>query len=505
MGAPSADWPKDIADVFRWQMDAYRDRSWYVEKERFLSFWRFYFQPLFTAPLLLLFLVWRKKRILVLTVAALLVMAGNNLYPFFFPHYAAPACGLFVLLIIQGMRRLRAVKFGAVRVGIWAFRFCVLASVISGLVTITGGLMEPWFVTAADTPRSAALKQLDTGKHLIFVRYGPRHSFHEGVVFNDANIDKSRVIWARDLGPENDRELMRYYPDREFWIYDPDVGPDALARMGGAPYISAVTGAAGRRDDIRQGISPGEVVVLFGGNFAPQLHGAAASPIWGDAAVRLEGASAEYGDEFAPGAARTSGDQQPLSAFDNISVRFGGQPARILNVSNFKGQETITLQAPFRVPLGLVPVELRVGGKAFVKKVTVLPATPGIFQMRMSDSKLRGLVLHADGTLVDLEHPAHRGDVLRMFATGLGPLAWHTSRPGGSPSFFEPARSLIIGVADHGAPLVSAKYSIIMPGIIEIDFTIPSDTPAGPDVHLLLAVVVDGQPVYSNKSFLPVE
>jgi len=44
-----------------------------------------------------------------------------------------------------------------------------------------------------------------------------------------------------------------------------------------------------------------------------------------------------------------------------------------------------------------------------------------------------------------------------------------------------------------------------MPGVTEIDFAIPSDTPPGPDVHLLLAVVVDGEPVYSNKSFLPVE
>jgi hypothetical protein len=51
-----------------------------VEKERFLSFWRFYFQPLLTAPLLFLPLAWRDRRILLLTLTGLLVLAGNNLY-----------------------------------------------------------------------------------------------------------------------------------------------------------------------------------------------------------------------------------------------------------------------------------------------------------------------------------------------------------------------------------------------------------------------------------------
>ncbi|HYK62761.1 MAG TPA: hypothetical protein VEV85_25210 [Bryobacteraceae bacterium] len=507
MDAPAADWPKDVADVFRWQMDAHRERSWRILRERLLSFWRFYFQPLLTVPLFFLAFLWRDRRLLLLTLTALLVLAGNCLYPFYFPHYTAPMCGLLVLLIVEGMRRLRAVKLGAAPLGIWIVRSCIPITVLSGLATIAGGLMEPWFVTAADTPRSAVYKQLDTGKHVVFVRYGPRHSFHDGVVFNDADIDKSRIVWARDLGPENDGELMQYYRDREFWIYDPDVSRDALAPMGGTPYISAVTGATGRRDDIREGISPGALVVLFGGNFARQLRGATASPIWGAVAVRLEGVSAEYGDEFAPGAGVAAGspDQKALSAFNNISVRFGGQPARILSISNLDGQESITLQAPFRMPLGQVPVELRVGAQVSVKKVAVLPATPGIFQMRMSDSNLRGLVLHADGTLVDLENPAHRGEVLRMFATGLGPLAWRASGPGGPPAFFGPAQPLIVGVADHGASLVSAKYSVVMPGVTEIDFAIPSDTPPGPDVHLLLAVVVDGEPVYSNKSFLPVE
>jgi hypothetical protein len=41
------------------------------------------------------------------------------------------------------------------------------------------------------------------------------------------------------------------------------------------------------------------------------------------------------------------------------------------------------------------------------------------FQMSMSDSKLRGIVLRPDDSFVDLKHPAHRGEILRYYATDL--------------------------------------------------------------------------------------
>jgi hypothetical protein len=67
---------------------------------------------------------------------------------------------------------------------------------------------------------------------LVFVRYWPGHVFQEEWVWNAADIDASRVVWARDLGEPEDEKLRRYYPDRAVWLLEPDARPPLLT-----PYV----------------------------------------------------------------------------------------------------------------------------------------------------------------------------------------------------------------------------------------------------------------------------
>jgi hypothetical protein len=62
------------------------------------------------------------------------------------------------------------------------------------------------------------------GLHLILVRYTPAHLVEEEWVYNRADIDRSRVVWARDSGPGNSK-LLGYYRNRKLWCLDADVRP----------------------------------------------------------------------------------------------------------------------------------------------------------------------------------------------------------------------------------------------------------------------------------------
>jgi hypothetical protein len=64
------------------------------------------------------------------------------------------------------------------------------------------------------------LSQLD-GQQLVIVRYSPTHDVDHEWVYNDADIDGAKVVWARDMGAQNE-ELLRYFGNREAWILNGD-------------------------------------------------------------------------------------------------------------------------------------------------------------------------------------------------------------------------------------------------------------------------------------------
>jgi hypothetical protein len=63
------------------------------------------------------------------------------------------------------------------------------------------------------------------GKQLAIVRYGPEHDVLYEWVWNLAEIDQQKVIWARELKPDWNAQLLRHYPDRRVWLIEPDAAP----------------------------------------------------------------------------------------------------------------------------------------------------------------------------------------------------------------------------------------------------------------------------------------
>jgi len=182
-----------------------------------VSYWRFFLGPFLTLPLLTIPWQLRRRRILALTLLAMLFAAGLAVEVWHAPHYAAPALGLAMLLVFECLRYVRVVA------GPWPVRFLIAGALLTPVI---GGSPE---MTGA--PRADIIRRLTAagGNHLVIVRYSRRHDVGDEWGYNAAYIDRAPIVWAREMDPTSNQELLRYFAGRTVWLLQPDLSPPALA------------------------------------------------------------------------------------------------------------------------------------------------------------------------------------------------------------------------------------------------------------------------------------
>jgi hypothetical protein len=199
-----------------------------------IRFFRFFFLPPLYIALLFFLPALREPRYLWAAASVAIFALGSNIYPYYYPHYIAAVTCLLVLFSVEGLRCLGGDAMRIVALlclAHFAFWYGIHLFGDETLFIATGPY-ESWdFINFGDSEgRIAINRQLAAtpGKQLVFVRFGPRHLLREWER-NDADIDRSHVVWALDLGDEEDARLMKYYPDRKVWIVEPDATPPKLA------------------------------------------------------------------------------------------------------------------------------------------------------------------------------------------------------------------------------------------------------------------------------------
>jgi len=228
-----------------WEMLCYRVSRTPAELLHKLVYYRFYIGPLLTLPLLAIPALWRDRRARPLLLMAAAFSLGMAVEVWHNLHYAAPATGLAVLIVVLGMRRLRLWTFRGQPVGRYLVRGLPTACLAMFAIQIAAGPFAPngiapaaWrWPEPAGLTRAAILQQLEaTGeRHLVLVRYSAVHEPGDEWVYNRADIDRSPVIFARELDRASNQKLLRYFSGRRVWLIEPDRPSPHLVPYGDAP------------------------------------------------------------------------------------------------------------------------------------------------------------------------------------------------------------------------------------------------------------------------------
>jgi uncharacterized protein (TIGR03437 family) len=179
-------------------------------------------------------------------------------------------------------------------------------------------------------------------------------------------------------------------------------------------------------------------------------------------------------------------DKTPLpTVMDGVSVEVGGQPAPLYAVANVNGVEQINFLVPWDVT-GSVPGVSNIahvavnnnGRRSLPTFVEIVAAYPSLF--RQADQS--ALAFHAaDWSLVTPQNPAHRNEMIVLYAIGFGavdpPVSGADAAPAEPLSFVVDQPQVYFGTAQGEVLFCGLAPGTV--GVYQANVRVPTDSPVG--------------------------
>lgn len=223
-----------------------------ITEKKYADFQHFFVGAGLVIPFIALPWLLLDKRPRFLLIQFLCYCAGAITVSWFHPHYAAPIIATFFALIVQLFRHLRRWEYHGRPVGIGLTRGAVLILALwlpVNALTLAADPRSPYTLGwgwPGNEDRVRVLSQLRAtpGNHLVIVRYSrDLHNIALEWVYNEADIDHAKVVFAREVPGADIQPLLNYFKDRRVWILEADVihprlepysGPEQLQRAAAA-------------------------------------------------------------------------------------------------------------------------------------------------------------------------------------------------------------------------------------------------------------------------------
>ena len=200
----------------------------------------FFLWPQFLIPFTLAVFLLRDTKIRFFFLQFLICFSGMVAVVWSQPHYAAPLTGCIFLIITQVFRHLRQWKYYGRPVGLGLSRAFVVFSVTMTLVYVGEAASNPFLASyvapagvwanPGNRGREGISSRLGAlpGNHLVIVRYSTGTIETGEWVYNQADIDRAKVIWAREIPAVDLAPLLNYFKGRRVWLLEPRFSPPRL-------------------------------------------------------------------------------------------------------------------------------------------------------------------------------------------------------------------------------------------------------------------------------------
>ena len=133
----------------------------------------------------------------------------------------------------------------------------------------------------------------------------------------------------------------------------------------------------------------------------------------------------------------------------------------------------------------------------------VQPYAPGVFTTTYGNQTIL-VAVRSDGSYVSPTNPAHQGETIYVFVTGLGQTspAANTNQPGAGQAV---TAAVVTGLNNAGVPHGAVTYATGLVGVYIVAVQVPQTAQTGPNKPFGFIVYDDaGNQFYAQSTYLPI-
>jgi hypothetical protein len=193
-------------------------------------FYEFFIWPMLIPTIFAGWVMMKSRKMRIIPIMLLCMLGGLLVEEWALQaQYPAPALAAVLLVVIYGLRLAWTWQPRGVPLGPMLVRSAVL--IVFGLSVAAAGqrMINPYELLPNEHPpthieRARIVSQLERipGQHLVFVHHQLWDRGAVSWIYNDPDLNHSRIIWAHDMGDAENEKLIRLYPNRRVWRVDKD-------------------------------------------------------------------------------------------------------------------------------------------------------------------------------------------------------------------------------------------------------------------------------------------